>query len=321
MPPEERRIGIVFQSYALWPHMTVAENVAYGLTVAGVKDPERARRVRRRARAGRARRLCRAPAGAAFRRPAPARRARALPRDRAVARAARRAARQSRRASARGDGARVRALPRAHRHDDDLHHARPDRSDGARRPDRGDGQGAACCSSRRRRSSIASRRMRRSRSSSARAWSCRSRSSRSHGDGTCDVDVFGHRVRMRCAARATSRGGVAPACALSAVRIVAPARRGLRARVTEHDLSGRPFSRRRAASRRKPEVALHLTVPEPCSVVARRRHRSRHRRRLGHSRPRQADACGSICTAVSAKKDAPVWAWKAPAFVCSSTRA
>ena len=45
IPPERRRIGIVFQSYALWPHMTVAENVAYGLTVAGVKEPERARRV------------------------------------------------------------------------------------------------------------------------------------------------------------------------------------------------------------------------------------------------------------------------------------
>ena len=45
VPPERRRIGIVFQSYALWPHMTVAENVAYGLTVGGVRDPERARRV------------------------------------------------------------------------------------------------------------------------------------------------------------------------------------------------------------------------------------------------------------------------------------
>jgi iron(III) transport system ATP-binding protein len=45
VPPERRRIGIVFQSYALWPHMSVAENVAYGLSVAGVKDPERARRV------------------------------------------------------------------------------------------------------------------------------------------------------------------------------------------------------------------------------------------------------------------------------------
>ena len=46
IPPERRRIGIVFQSYALWPHMSVAENVAYGLNVAGVKDPQRALRVK-----------------------------------------------------------------------------------------------------------------------------------------------------------------------------------------------------------------------------------------------------------------------------------
>ncbi|WP_232686807.1 ABC transporter ATP-binding protein [Halobacterium zhouii] len=31
VPPEERDVGIVFQSYALFPHMTVAENVGYGL--------------------------------------------------------------------------------------------------------------------------------------------------------------------------------------------------------------------------------------------------------------------------------------------------
>ncbi len=31
LPPEHRHIGMVFQSYAVWPHMTVAENVAFGL--------------------------------------------------------------------------------------------------------------------------------------------------------------------------------------------------------------------------------------------------------------------------------------------------
>lgn len=31
MPPERRKVGMVFQSYALWPHMTVAQNVAYPL--------------------------------------------------------------------------------------------------------------------------------------------------------------------------------------------------------------------------------------------------------------------------------------------------
>jgi iron(III) transport system ATP-binding protein len=45
LPPEHRKVGIVFQSYALWPHMTVAENVGYGLKVAGVPAAERRRRV------------------------------------------------------------------------------------------------------------------------------------------------------------------------------------------------------------------------------------------------------------------------------------
>src|ERR1700674_4088023 len=31
LPPEQRHMSMIFQSYALWPHMTVAENVAYGL--------------------------------------------------------------------------------------------------------------------------------------------------------------------------------------------------------------------------------------------------------------------------------------------------
>jgi len=33
LAPEQRNVSMVFQSYALWPHMTVAENVAYGLTL------------------------------------------------------------------------------------------------------------------------------------------------------------------------------------------------------------------------------------------------------------------------------------------------
>ncbi len=36
VPPEERGVGIVFQSYALWPHMDVAGNVAYPLKMRGV---------------------------------------------------------------------------------------------------------------------------------------------------------------------------------------------------------------------------------------------------------------------------------------------
>ncbi|MGV1753539.1 ABC transporter ATP-binding protein [Agrobacterium sp. CG674] len=36
LPPEKRNIGLVFQSYALWPHRTVKENVGYGLKLRGV---------------------------------------------------------------------------------------------------------------------------------------------------------------------------------------------------------------------------------------------------------------------------------------------
>ena len=41
----KRNCGMVFQSYALWPHMTVAQNVAFGLTVRKVSAADRARRV------------------------------------------------------------------------------------------------------------------------------------------------------------------------------------------------------------------------------------------------------------------------------------
>ena len=38
VPPHERDLGMVFQSYAVWPHLTVAENVAFPLTVKGGRD-------------------------------------------------------------------------------------------------------------------------------------------------------------------------------------------------------------------------------------------------------------------------------------------
>lgn len=44
-PPERRGIGMVFQSYAIWPHMTVAQNVAYPLEVQRVPKAERHERV------------------------------------------------------------------------------------------------------------------------------------------------------------------------------------------------------------------------------------------------------------------------------------
>ena len=45
VPPEKRSIGMVFQSYALWPHMSVAENLALGLKLRHIPREEITRRV------------------------------------------------------------------------------------------------------------------------------------------------------------------------------------------------------------------------------------------------------------------------------------
>jgi putative spermidine/putrescine transport system ATP-binding protein len=47
VPAHKRNIGVVFQHYALFPHMTVSRNVAYPLALRGVARPEREARVRR----------------------------------------------------------------------------------------------------------------------------------------------------------------------------------------------------------------------------------------------------------------------------------
>ena len=46
LPPFQRDVNTVFQDYALFPHMTVAENIGYGLMIRKVPPDERARRVR-----------------------------------------------------------------------------------------------------------------------------------------------------------------------------------------------------------------------------------------------------------------------------------
>lgn len=45
LPPDKRGMALVFQSYALWPHMTVAQNIGYGLKLRGLASAEIAKRV------------------------------------------------------------------------------------------------------------------------------------------------------------------------------------------------------------------------------------------------------------------------------------
>ena len=44
VPPERRNMGMIFQSYAVWPHMTVRDNVTYGLRMRGAPEAERTQR-------------------------------------------------------------------------------------------------------------------------------------------------------------------------------------------------------------------------------------------------------------------------------------
>ena len=134
VPPYARDVNTVFQDYALFPHMTIAENVAYGLRVKGVPRREREARVEDvlapDAPAGRRQ----AQAGPALRRPAAAGRARPRARQPARGAAARRAARRARPEAPPGDAALPQepaAGPRDHVR---LRHARPGRGADDERP-------------------------------------------------------------------------------------------------------------------------------------------------------------------------------------------
>ena len=127
VPPFDRDVNTVFQDYALFPHMTVAENVEYGLKVKRVPKAER-----RRAGHGGAGRVRLdgfgdAQAEPALRRPAPARRARPGAGQPAAGPAARRAARCARPQAPRGDAGRAEADPARRRHHLRVRHPRPGR--------------------------------------------------------------------------------------------------------------------------------------------------------------------------------------------------
>ena len=92
LPPWKRNAGMVFQSYALFPHLTVAQNVAFGLEMRKLPRADIERRVEEALAPGPARRLRRPPAAPALGRPAAARGAGARARHPARRAAARRAA-------------------------------------------------------------------------------------------------------------------------------------------------------------------------------------------------------------------------------------
>ena len=142
-PPKDRDIAMVFQSYALYPHMSVYDNLAFGLKLRKVAKKEIDRRVKEAAETIQLDDAPRAQAEGALRRPAPARRPRPGHRPRAGRLPHGRAALQPRRQAARPDPRRDRAPPPAPQDDDRLRHPRPGRGDDDGRADRGHEPGEA----------------------------------------------------------------------------------------------------------------------------------------------------------------------------------
>ena len=124
-PPYKRDVNTVFQQYALFPHMSILDNVAYGLKQRKVGKRERHAARGRGARARAAHRPRQAPPGDALGRPAAARRAGARPRHEPARAAARRAARRARPEAPQGDADRAQAHPASGRDHVHLRDPRP----------------------------------------------------------------------------------------------------------------------------------------------------------------------------------------------------
>ena len=111
LSPRDRNIAMVFQSYALYPHLTVAENIGFGLRVRGVASDEIAAKVKETAAILGALGIPPAEARPTLRRSAPARRHGARHRARAARFSHGRALVEPRRAAARADACRDRPHP------------------------------------------------------------------------------------------------------------------------------------------------------------------------------------------------------------------
>ncbi len=137
VPPYKREVNTVFQSYALFPHLNVFENVAFGLRRKKVPKQQLTRAHARDPAHRRARGVRRAQAEPAVRWAAAARRARASAREQPEGAAARRAARRTRPEAPQADAARAEAHPERAGAHLRPRHARPGGSDDDGRRDRG----------------------------------------------------------------------------------------------------------------------------------------------------------------------------------------